>query len=179
MCVCIIFLIVIGLVEAYKTEFTMIRNGERVSMELTFSESEGIEGNVLGEDFIYDVLDKIKDHNNYGIDESLKSVTQLEDYTQSFQTQFALISAEEPFVIMGEGKNGLNFAFLCRMTQITSRGERGLFIVGMWPNELTSEFKQDQAVYNNIIESLGKKPSDWNLVMIVTYPGLFPLYTQA
>ncbi len=168
----------IGLVEAYSAEFTMIRNGERVNMKLTFSDSEGISGNILGEDFIYDVLDKIKDHKNYSIDEGLKSVTQLEDYYQSFQTQFALISAEEPFIIIGEGKNGLNFAFLCRMTHITSRGERGLFIVGVWPNELTSELKQDPDAYNNIIESLGKKTSDWNLVMIITYPGLFPLYTR-
>ena len=167
----------IALVEAYRSEFTMIRNGERVNMEITFSDSEGVEGNILGEDFVYDVLDKIKEHNNYGIDEGLKSVTQLEDYAQSFQTQFALISAEEPFIIMGEEKKGSNFAFLCRMTHITSRGERGLFIIGVWPNELSVEFKRDPDAYNNLIESLGKKPSDWNLVMVITYPGLFPLYT--
>jgi len=177
MCVCIIFLIVIGLVEAYKTEFTMIRNGERVSMELTFSESEGIEGNVLGEDFIYDVLDKIKDHNNYRIDESLVSVTQLEDYVQPFQIQFTLISAEEPFIIMGEGKKGLNFAFLCRMTHVTSRGYRGLFVIGVWPNELAEKFKRDQESYNTLVESLGKEPDKWSQVITITNPGLFPLYT--
>lgn len=165
------------MVEAYKADFTILRNDERIGMVLTFSDSEGIEGNVLGEDFIYDVLDKIKDHNNYRIDESLKSVTQLEDYVQPFQIQFALISAEEPFIIMGEGKNGLNFAFLCRMTHVTSRGARGLYVVGVWPNELAEEFKQDQEAYNTLVESLGKEPDKWNLVITITYPGLFPLYT--
>ena len=155
----------------------MIRNGEMIDEELTFSDSEGIEGNVLEEDFIYDVLDKIKTHNNYRIDESLQSVTQLEDHVQSFQTQFALISAEEPFIIMGEGKKGLNFAFLCRMTHVTSRGTRGLFIIGVWPNELAEEFKQDQEAYNTLVESLGKQPDEWNQVTTITNPGLFPLYT--
>lgn len=165
------------MVEAYKADFTILRNDERIDMELTFSDSEGIEGNVLGEDFIYDVLDKIKDHNNYRIDESLKSVTQIEDYVQPFQIQFALISAEEPFIIMVEGKNGLNFAFLCRMTHVTSRGARGLYVVGVWPNEQAEEFKQDQETYNTLVESLGKEPDKWNLVITITYPGLFPLYT--
>ena len=165
------------MVEAYKANFTIISNGERIGMELIFSDSEGIEGNVLGEDFIYDVLDKIKDHNNYKIDESLKSVTQLEDYVQPFQIQFALISAEEPFIIIGEGKNGLNFAFLCRMTHVTSRGSRGLFVVGVWPNELAVEFKQDQESYSSLVESLGKEPDKWTQITTITYPGLFPLYT--
>ena len=165
------------MVEAYRVNFTLIRNGERIDEELIFSDSEGIEGNVLGEDFIYDVLDKIKDQTNYKIDESLVSVTQLEDYVQPFQIQFALISAEEPFIIMGEGKNGLNFAFLCRMTHVTSRGSRGLFVVGVWPNELAEEFKQDQETYNALVESLGKEPDKWNQVITITYPGLFPLYT--
>ncbi len=165
------------MVEAYKANFTIIRNGERIDKEIIFSDSEGIEGNVLGEDFIYDVLDKIKDHTNYRIDESLVSVTQLEDYVQPFQIQFALISAEEPFIIMGEGKNGLNFAFLCRMTHVTSRGSRGLFVVGVWPNKLAEEFKQDQGTYNALVESLGKEPDEWNQVITITYPGLFPLYT--
>jgi hypothetical protein len=165
------------MVEAYKANFKIIRNGERIDEELIFSDSEGIEGNVLGEDFIYDVLDKIKDHTNYKIDESLVSVTQLEDYVQPFQIQFALISAEEPFIIIGEGKNGLNFAFLCRMTHVTSRGSRGLFVVGVWPNELAEEFKQDQGTYNALVESLGKEPDKWNQVITITYPGLFPLYT--
>lgn len=165
------------MVEAYKANYKIIRNGEVIGMELIFSDSEGIEGNVLGEDFIYDVLDKIRDYNNYRIDENLVSVTQLEDYVQPFQIQFALISAEEPFIIMGEGKNGLNFAFLCRMTHVTSGGSRGLFIVGVWPNELAEEFKQDQEAYNALVECLGKEPDKWNQVLTITYPGLFPLYT--